>query len=253
MNLRISHLLKYATTVLLIFAFSCKKTEPEAEIDRLEKLRTVCEREFQPTCNTNTILTDDNFTAKIKEKEVCIRADNDGYKGYFGSPEIVSSSGGSAVAGQGSNVNYTFFSLGIWGTKAVNTIGIQSPQLPLGTTRKEFIDTYLVPGKYLPIKGDGRNNINLFSVSYGMYCDDPLRNGKNENGWVILTSGYLMFGSWAGVQPDDAYLKVVNVEKFGDEVYRVTFEMKCKLYSESDKHYFGELTEGKFSMRLELL
>ncbi len=61
-----------------------------------------------------------------------------------------------------------------------------------------------------------------------------------------------MFGSWAGVQPEDTYLKVAEVEKFGDEVYRVTFEMKCKLYSESDHHYFGELEEGKFSVRIEL-
>ncbi len=237
---------------LFVITFSCKKTEPETEISRLDNLRAACEREFQPTCNSKAILTDDNFTGKIAGKEVCIRADNDGYKGYFSSPEIVTSSGGSSTAGQGSNVDYTFFSLGIWGTKATNTIGIQSPHLPKGTTRKEFVETYLIPGKYLPIKGNGRNNINLFSVTYGLYCDDPLRNGKNENGWVILTSGYLMFGSWAGVQPEEAYLKVVDVEKFGDKVYRVTFQMRCKLYSESDKHYFGELTEGEFSLRLEL-
>ena len=69
---------------------------------------------------------------------------------------------------------------------------------------------------------------------------------------MILTSGYLLFGSWAGIQPDDSYLKVANVEKFGNKVYLVTFEMKCRLYSESDHHYFGELTEGKFSIRIEL-
>jgi hypothetical protein len=237
---------------MFVIFLSCEKKTLETENDRLDKLRTTCEQNFQATCNSNGIITEESFSGKINGKQVCLYVGNNNYKSYFSSPEIISTNTSSVTTGQGSIATYNIIGASIWGPNTSNAFSIQSPQLPINMTAKEYVQTYFVPEKKLPINGKGQNNINVFSVIFGLYCDDPLRNGKNENGQIILTSGYLMFGSWAGPQLDDAYLKVKTVDYLGGNSYLISFEMKCNLYSEMDHHYFGKLEDGKFSIMINI-